>query len=225
MTMDDMTVVRSTPTLRELALDKMRGAILSLHFKAGERLVERKLCEQLGVSRTIIREVLRHLEAEGLVTMQPHQGPVVAEIDGALESMVARALAQRPDRTEATRELNQAIDTIETAFKSGELSRALGGTAQFYEVLFTQSGMDVAWSIIRNLNARINSLRALTLSAHGRTKTGPEDMREIVRAIAKGDSEAAERACKQHVHHAHEILKQRLKELASEQARSADAAG
>ncbi|MBN9065435.1 MAG: GntR family transcriptional regulator, partial [Rhizobiales bacterium] len=56
-------VERPAKTLRELALDKVRDAIISGYFKPGERLVERDLCAQLGVSRTIVREVLRHLEA------------------------------------------------------------------------------------------------------------------------------------------------------------------
>ncbi|WP_163535827.1 GntR family transcriptional regulator, partial [Klebsiella pneumoniae] len=62
-----MRVDRSAKTLRELTLEKMREAIVSLRFRPGDRLVERDLCEQLGVSRTVVREVLRHLEAEGIV--------------------------------------------------------------------------------------------------------------------------------------------------------------
>ena len=69
-----LKVERRTTTLRELALEKMRTAILEAHFQPGERLVERSLCEGLGVSRTVVREVLRHLEAEGLVDSIPNQG-------------------------------------------------------------------------------------------------------------------------------------------------------
>lgn len=58
-------VERPTKTLRELALDKVRDAIVDGYFRPGDRLVERDLCAQLGVSRTIVREVLRHLESEG----------------------------------------------------------------------------------------------------------------------------------------------------------------
>ena len=221
--MASFLVVRANPTLHELTLEKMRGAILNLHFKAGERLIERKLCDELGVSRTVVREVLRHLEAEGLVTMLPHQGPVVAQIDsatagqiykirGALESMAARALVHRDDRAAVVAQLEDAVDAIESALSEGDLRRSMTDTARFYELLFIGSGMTVAWEIIRNLNARINSLRALTLSAYGRTKSGPEDMRRIVRAVSAGDADAAEAACKMHVDHAYEILKEVLKD-------------
>src|SRR5215813_6435109 len=103
---DEMRVDRSGKTLRGLALEKMRDAILDFRLRPGERLVERTLCERLGVSRTVVREVLRHLEAEGLVESIPQQGPAVArpdparaaqiyEIRALLEADAARACAQR----------------------------------------------------------------------------------------------------------------------------------
>src|SRR5215831_3449579 len=107
--MDDdgtLRVDRSIKTLRELTLEKLRDAILNLRFKPGERLVERHLCDQLGVSRTVVREVLRHLEAEGLVETVARQGPIVARLDptqvaeiyelrGLLEANAARACAEK----------------------------------------------------------------------------------------------------------------------------------
>ena len=101
-------VERPAKTLRELALEKVRDAIVDGYFKPGERLVERDLCAQLGVSRTIVREVLRHLESEGLVASLPNKGPIVARLDleeakqiyeirGALEGMAARLCAERRD--------------------------------------------------------------------------------------------------------------------------------
>ena len=56
-------------TLREMALDRIREAIVAGTFEPGTRLVERTLCDQLGVSRSVIREVIRHLETEGLIEM------------------------------------------------------------------------------------------------------------------------------------------------------------
>src|SRR6476661_6411138 len=96
---------RNIPTLRELTLEKMRGAILNLIFQPGDRLIERELCDRLGVGRTIVREVLRHLEAEGLVQNLPHRGPTVSiptvhecrqiyELRAVLEGMAAKACAE-----------------------------------------------------------------------------------------------------------------------------------
>ncbi|TIS50817.1 MAG: GntR family transcriptional regulator, partial [Mesorhizobium sp.] len=102
---DTLRIDRSAKTLRTLALERMREAIMDFHFQPGERLVERPLCDQLGVSRSVVREVLRQLEAEGLVQMIPGHGPAVAkpdigrtdeiyELRALLEGIAARACAQ-----------------------------------------------------------------------------------------------------------------------------------
>src|SRR5262245_39749221 len=76
----DLAVARDVPTLRELTTAKLRDAILSLHFKPNQHLVERELCEKTGVSRTSVREALRHLEAEGLVERRGNRGLFVASV-------------------------------------------------------------------------------------------------------------------------------------------------
>src|SRR4029079_6883226 len=113
----EMRVDRSARTLRELTLEKLRDAILDFRFQPGERLVERTLCDRLGVSRTVVREVLRHLEAEGLVEIIARQGPIVARLDpeqvaeiyelrGLLEANAARACAEQstPELVQRLRE-------------------------------------------------------------------------------------------------------------------------
>ena len=67
MTTASLRVIQNTPTLREMTADRLREAIFTMHFKPNDRLVERDLCDQTGVSRTCVREALRHLESEGLV--------------------------------------------------------------------------------------------------------------------------------------------------------------
>ncbi|WP_405117456.1 GntR family transcriptional regulator [Phaeobacter sp. BS23] len=71
---------KAPQTLRDIVQDRMREAIIDGHFAPGERLVERPLCDQLGVSRTVVRETIRYLEAEGLVEIIPNRGPVVARL-------------------------------------------------------------------------------------------------------------------------------------------------
>ena len=82
--------------LRRLVEDKLRGAIASGRFQPGQRLVERELCELVGVGRTSIREALRQLEAEGLVHSIPNRGPVVSTISvaEARELYAVRALLE-----------------------------------------------------------------------------------------------------------------------------------
>ena len=75
-----LRIKRRTTTLRQQVLEALRNAILDFQFKPGDRLVERELCEMTGVSRTSVREALRHLESEGLVENVPNKGPTVATL-------------------------------------------------------------------------------------------------------------------------------------------------
>lgn len=213
-----MRVDRSQRTLRELTLEKMREAIVSLRFKPGERLIERDLCAQLGVSRTVVREVLRHLEAEGLVQTQQHRGPIVArptpeearqiyEIRGLLEALAARACAEAGADPAP---LDAALGRIAAAYAEHRPAAVLAETSEFYRALFGGAGKDVAWGIVSALNARINHLRAMTISTPGRDQEGPGQMRRIVEAIRARDGDAAFAACLAHVERASAIAQQLL---------------
>jgi DNA-binding GntR family transcriptional regulator len=204
-------------TLRELTLEKMRDAILDFHFRPGERLVERTLCERLGVSRTVVREVLRHLEAEGLVETIPSQGPAVArpeigkaaeiyEIRGLLEAEAARACAEKASESEI-RLLGKTIDDIEAAFGRDSPGDVLRMTSVFYQRLFEIAGKRVAWAVVQSLNARISHLRAMTISTPGRGRDAIAEMRRIHGAIVARDPKSAHAASVEHIRRVTELAK------------------
>ena len=217
---DSLLVDRPTKTLRELALDRMRKAIVDLHFQPGERLVERDLCAQLGVSRTVVREVLRHLESEGLVSSQGARGPIVAltspeeaqqiyELRGLLEGVAARGCAESEDRT-FLGPLDESLAAIEEAYRVGDMAAVLTATSEFYRVLFEASGKTIAWGIVTSLNARINHLRSMTIKTPKRNIEGPREMRRIARAIRKADGDEAFLAAQIHVQQASAIAQHLL---------------
>lgn len=209
-------VERPSKTLRELALEKVRDAIFSGHFKPGDRLVERDLCTQLGVSRTIVREVLRHLESEGLVANPVNnKGPMVArleldearqiyEIRAALEGMAARLCAEKADPSVVAR-LEEALAGIRQAYDVNDMAEVLARTTQFYETLFTSIDRHVAWGVVKLMMVRINHLRSMTIKTERRSVEGPAQMQKIVDAIRTGDGPAAERAAAEHVQRAASI--------------------
>jgi GntR family transcriptional regulator, trigonelline degradation regulator len=208
-------VERPTKTLRELALEKVRDAIVNGYFRPGDRLVERDLCVQLGVSRTVVREVLRHLESEGLVASQPNKGPIVAmldldearqiyEIRGTLEGMAARLCAERRDPTIADA-LNDSLRRIRSSYAKKDMAGVLTNTTAFYQTLFGKVDRHVAWGVVNLLTVRINHLRSLTIKTKNRDKEGPAQMAKIVEAIRKGDGDAAYQACIDHVTRARSI--------------------
>lgn len=210
-----LKVERPTATLRELALEKMRSAILDAHFQPGERLIERSLCEILGVSRTVVREVLRHLETEGLVDSIPNQGPIVAvlnfdtaaeiyEIRALLEGEAAMACAQHADAS-LVADLSACIDRIRQAFDTQDHQAVKQLTSAFYERMFIAGKKHVAWEIVQTLIARINRLRALTIASDDRGHQAVGEMREILAGIAAGNGLAARDAAVAHVARVAEI--------------------
>lgn len=210
-----LKIDRSKKTLRELTLEKMRQAIVDQYFQPGQRLVERSLCDELGVSRTVVREVLRHLETEGLVQSIPQQGPVVATIDAEttrqvyemralLEGHAAAACASRGD-DDAVARLAAAIMLIEAAFKRGDHQAVMEQTNQFYSVMFHAAGETVAWSIVCSLNARINRLRGITIATRERGASAPAEMHRLLDAVRAHDPEAARSAAQAHVRSAQAI--------------------
>lgn len=118
-------VLNSYKPLREVVCETLRQAIRDGVFKPGERLMEVPLAEELGVSRTPVREAIRKLELEGFVVMIPHRGTYVAdislkdvtqvfEIRSALEELAAQLAAERitPDEIEFLERMLVEIGTF-----------------------------------------------------------------------------------------------------------------
>ena len=209
---DMLLVDRPTKTLRQLALEKMRRAILTMKFRPGERLVERALCLRLGVSRSVVREVLRHLESEGLVETLPGHGPAVAALEPAkiaqiyelrsmLEALAARQCAARATPADFLL-LRAALADVRTGYAGADPIAVLTAAASFYETMFRAAGRAVAWELLVSLTGRITHLRARTISTPGRDTHGVAEMQSILDAIEARDPDAAEVASVQHLQNA-----------------------
>jgi len=209
-------------TLRSLVTDKMHEAILGGFFKSGERLVERTLCNQMGVSRTVIREAIRYLEAEGLVEFIPNRGPIVARLDWPqarqiykirrlLETDAARDCATIADET-IKKDLKAALDQLGETYESGSPQALFAASSKLYHQMFTAAGHDVSWDIVNKLNGRISRLRSMTLSTTDRHKSGYAQITAIYDAIAANDPDAAEAAVHAHIDTASEIARKRFED-------------
>jgi len=196
-------------TVYAQAVGKLRDAILSGHFKPGQRLVELDLCEQMQVSRASVREALRRLEAEKLITTVPNRGPFVAEItwDEAREIYQVRALlegeaaalfAKRATAAEK-REMAQALASFVAADEENDVIGRLTSTSRFYEVILRSCGNSVIRDLLQGLVARINFLRARSMSRAGRPRHSASELRRILKAIEKNDPTAARAAAVEHV--------------------------
>ncbi len=196
-------------TLRDMVQERMRDAIIEGHFQPGERLVERPLCDQLGVSRTVVRETIRYLEAEGLVEILPGHGPIVARMDWdnarqiydirrMLETAAARDCANNITDARA-KKLIAALGRLKRTSSGAAPGAMFRATSDFYDEIFQGAGHHVAWEVVQRLNGRISRLRMMTLSSTERDRPGPEHMQAICDAIVSGDGEAAAAAVNQHL--------------------------
>ena len=216
-----LKIDKAPQTLRDIVQDRMRTAIIEGHFEPGERLVERPLCEQLGVSRTVIRETIRFLEAEGLVDIIPNRGPIVARLDWhqakqiydirrQLEGAAVAAFAQNHD-ADFAQTLTSALRGIEATLDDTTWADLLHATTHFYEVIFKQADHAVAWEVVQRLNGRISRLRALTLAAKYRERPGIHHMTAIHDTTLSRDAQAARQAVHAHIDDvsatAHRLLK------------------
>jgi GntR family transcriptional regulator, trigonelline degradation regulator len=206
-----LKVERTPAPIRARVLDNLRQAILDRQLLPGQRLIERELVELTGVSRTSIREALRELAAEGLVTTIPNKGTVVAEVTqeearqlyevrSVLEGLAGRLFVQ--NATDAhRRSLASALRAAERA-ASKNPAALLAAKDRFYDVLFEGGGNEALRSIASGLHARVSMLRSLSLSRPGRSATSIAELREIVAAVQANDAEAAAKACSRHVEEA-----------------------
>lgn len=206
---DSLRVTRDQPTLREMVFDKLRHAIMSFQLLPGDRLVERDLCERLGVSRTSVREALRHLEAEGLVEHAGNRGPRVTvitledardiyELRCVLESMAVQLFTQKANRRQMA-ELDLAWEQLKDTLSEGDTYTIINAVSNFYGVLYEGAGNRVAGQFLSQLQARINYLRATSMSQKERYRESFREMTRIVDAIKARDPIAAQEACVEHI--------------------------
>ncbi|MGZ9005832.1 MAG: GntR family transcriptional regulator [Burkholderiales bacterium] len=196
-------------TVQVQTANKLRDAILAGYFKPGQRLMEADLCETMRVSRTSVREALRRLEAEKLVTIIPNRGPSVAEITWAeakeiydvraiLEGEAAALFAKRAN-VEQKREMAQALRAFGKADAEDDAIGRLTSTSRFYDVMLQGCGNSIIRELLQGLVARINFLRARSMSRPGRGRYSATEMQRILKAIEKKDTAGARSAAVQHV--------------------------
>lgn len=215
MTSPLMQVRTIAAPVRQLVLDAIRDAIVAGRFRPGQRLVEKDLCEMLGVSRPSVREALRHLESEGLIQTIPNRGPVVAtltreevvavyEVRAALESLAARLCSERATDAQIT-ELSATFNELVAATRGEEVPSSIAAKDRFYDQLFTSGGNTMIPTILRGINARITFLRRLSMSTPQRLTAMIDEIEDIVVAIRNRDGDAAHAATLRHIASAAEV--------------------
>lgn len=208
-------LARVAAPLREQVTALVRNAILDQQLRPGDRLIERELVEQFGVSRATVREVIRELAAEGLVTVVPQRGAEVTrlsaadaadiyEMRAALEALAVRRFVQRADDGQI-RQLRAAVEEISRSSegaKADDSHDQLKAKDRFYDVLFEGSASVPLQQTLNTLQARVRLLRATSLSVPGRPAKAAEELLAVVDAVEARDAERAAEACVRHIRNA-----------------------
>ncbi|MDV4216200.1 GntR family transcriptional regulator [Acinetobacter baumannii] len=205
-------------TLRELCLDKVRNAIITGYFPSGKRLVERTLCEELGVSRSVVREVIRYLEAEGLVEILQNKGPIVSLLNWDIASQIyeIRLLLEQSAVVDCTKNLDEKtaeklkllLEDLKAAFAADDINLIIATSTRLYETIFTTANHHIAWEVVQRLNGRISRLRAMTMKSTKREISGYQRIKNMCEAIyLHKDPEKAKQAVAEHIAEAAAVAK------------------
>ena len=186
--------------LREVVFKTLRQSILTGELKPGERLMEIHLAEKLGVSRTPIREAIRKLELEGLVTMIPRRGAEVAkiseknlkdvlEVRTCLDSLAVRLACQRIT--------DEQIDDLAT--KTGEATAITKADVKLHDVIVRATGNERLQQMINTLSEQMYRYRFEYIKDSAYHALLIEEHRRIYESIAARDEERAVAEITQHI--------------------------
>jgi len=208
--------------LREMVYETLREAIILGRLKPGERLMEMQLADEIGVSRTPVREAIRKLELEGFLVMIPRKGAYVSgisvkdivdvfEVRAALESLAAGLAAERITNDELE-ELERSLILSSELNDKDDLDAIVETDITFHGIIYKACRNERLLSIITHLMEQIHRFRTTSLSQPGRSKQAVAEHRAVVEAISDRNVEAAQDLAREHIENAEQSLLNALRE-------------
>lgn len=195
--------------LRDVVFNTLRKAILTGELKPGERLMEIHLADRLGVSRTPVREAIRKLELEGLVTMIPRRGAEVAqiteksmsdvlEIRRALDALCAELACDRitPEELE---NLGLACDSFEAAVQTADTKKIAQADVSLHDIIVRATGNQRLIQLVNNLSEQMYRYRFEYIKDSSQHETLVAEHRIIYQSIVEKDKKTAAEAARTHI--------------------------
>ncbi len=208
-------------SLSDTVFQKLEERILSGVYKDGENLTEVKISQELGVSRTPVREALKQLAKEGLIEIVPNKGAVVVpfsekdindiyEIRMKIEGLASRKTAMQIT-DEQIKELREVVDLQEfyVSRLSEENIKKLDSV--FHQKIYEFAGSKIYEQILSILHRKIKMFRRTSMASNGRAVTAVHEHREIFEAIANHNSDLTEKLIIEHITHARDNLTKTFK--------------
>ena len=212
-----MNTKLSNRPLYEDVADRLRDQIFAKQLAPGSWLDEQSLAEQFGISRTPMREAIKALASEGLVTMKMRRGAYVAEVNRSdleqiftvlslLEGQAAKEAALKATEDELNL-LDHLHHRLETAAADRDIEQFFEINGKFHELIQQIAGNRWMNGVIDDLRKVLKLHRKDSLTSTGRLQNSLVEHREILRAILKRDDLAAEAAMRKHFANGLEALR------------------
>ena len=196
-------------SLSEKVYRSLRDGIAEGKYRTGDCLVEMKIAEELGVSRTPVREALKQLELEDLVSSHPNRGVVVksftsedlqdvSTIRHLLEGQAAFWAAQRVS-DEQLKELREVVELMEFYTAKNDIAHLVALDTRFHELIYEASGSRTIRHILASLHHNIRKARQSSLTLPDRAPNSLAEHLSIYHAIEQRDAQAAKEFMEAHV--------------------------
>jgi DNA-binding GntR family transcriptional regulator len=202
--------------LRDVVFETIREAIIKGVLKSGERLMENQLAEEMGVSRTPVREAIRKLELEGFVVVIPRKGAYVSEmsykdvheiyeIRAALESLACGLAAERATADEIEEMERYLVEENDYLYNE-DILLTVKTDVGLHELIYKATRNEKIMGIMSNLKEHLYRLRSTSITLPGRKKRSLLEHQGIVEAISEREVELAQRLGQEHIEHAEQAM-------------------
>ncbi len=195
--------------LREIVYEELKLLILTGKISPGMRLMEEELAEDMGVSRTPIREAIRKLEKEGLITIEPRRGAYVSQISTKdmveilevrqnMEGLAAELAAQRMSE-EDKEKLRNIAKAYEEAVAAGDMAEMIRCDTAFHHIIVEATQNKILIQMVEQLQEMVLRFRYIYYDNFKRAEQMLSEHQAIYEAIAGGNTEVARESANVHI--------------------------
>lgn len=208
--------IQNHKPLREMVYEELKMQILTGEIVPGTRMMEVELAKEIGVSRTPIREAIRKLEKEGLVTIEPRRGAYASQISTEdmveilevrqnMEGLAAFFAASRM-KPEQFAMLREASDKYNNAVANGNMEDMIKYDTKFHRIIVESCNNKILVQMIEQLHELVLRFRYIYYDNFRRAENMPEEHKAIMNAIGSGNADAAREAADVHIDRLKELI-------------------
>jgi DNA-binding GntR family transcriptional regulator len=221
-----LSAIPERKPLGHYVFENLKQAIVRGDFSPGNRLVESRIADAMGISRTPVREAIHKLEREGLIKKLPQGGFYVLNltreeieetfgIRSVLESYAARLAAIKHHREELE-PLEEKIEEFQYFLNRGEMEALLKTNTEFHSLLYAMSRSPKLIKMINDLQDQIYRFRRIILRIQMMAKTSNDDHRQMLRAMKRRDADRVETIVREHILRGQKIVLRELENRVQE---------